>query len=189
MLPLDRYPKEIVLRDGVRVDFRPMVPDDVDPLWEFLQRIPSDEKMFFREDVKGREDVELWAKDLDYEKALPILAFSGERIVGDATLHRNRTGWKQRVGTVRILISPDFRHRGLGTAMIRELRHIGEKASLHYLLAEVIEEQPTAIRAFEKLGFERMVVFRNYVNDHKGKLHNLVVLLYSMLEADEEALY
>ena len=189
MIPLDRYPKEITLRDGARVTFRPMAAEDAGRLWEFFRRIPSEDKMYLREDVDRREKVERWAEALDYETALPILAFQGDRVIGAATLHRNKTGWKQRVGTVRILISPDFRHRGLGTAMIRELRHLGEKASLHYLLAEEIEEQQTAIRAFEKLGFERAVVYRSYVNDQKGRLHNLVVLLYSMALSEDEFFY
>src|SRR5512134_3884555 len=184
MIALDRYPKEITLKDGVRVTFRPMVPEDADLLWDFFRQIPPEDKMYLREDVDRKEEVERWAHHLDYATILPILAFSEGRIVGDATLHRNRTGWKQRVGTIRILICPEFRHRGLGTSMIRELRHIGTKTSLHYLLAEVIEEQQAAIRAFEKLGFERMAVFRKYVNDQKGNLHTLVVLLYPMSEAD-----
>jgi L-amino acid N-acyltransferase YncA len=186
MMPLDRYPKEITLKDGIRVTFRPMVQGDVGGLWDFFRQIPLEEKMYLREDVDRKEEVERWARNLDYDTVLPILAFSEGRVVGDATLHRNRNGWKQRVGTVRILIAPDFRHRGLGTAMIRELRHLGEKASLHYLLAEVIEEQHAAVLAFEKLGFERMAVYRNYVNDQRGHLHNLVVLLYPMSLSDEE---
>lgn len=189
MIPLDRYPKEIALRNGTRVTFRPMVREDVDLLWDFFRRISLEDKMFLREDVDRREEVERMAQSLDYGTVLPILAFSDGRMVGDATLHRNMTGWKQRVGWVRILIAQDFRHLGLGTVMIRELRHLGEKASLHYLMAEVIEEQQTAIRAFEKLGFERMVVYRNYVNDQKGRLHNLVVLLYPMADSDEELFY
>lgn len=189
MIPLDRYPKEISLRDGARVTFRPMVREDADLLWEFFRQIPLEDKMYLREDVDSREEVDRWARNLDYDTVLPILAFSEGRVVGDATLHRNRTGWKQRVGTVRILIAPDFRHRGLGTAMIRELRHLGEKASLHYLLAEVIEKQQTAVRAFEKLGFERAVVYRNYVNDQHGRLHNLVVLLYPMSLSEDEEFY
>lgn len=189
MLPLERYPKEITIRDGASIEFRPMTTGDVDALWDFLRRIPIEEKMFFREELNRKEDVEKWARNLDYATVFPLLAFSEGRIVGDATLHRNRTGWKQRVGTIRILICPEFRHRGLGTSMIRELRHIGTKTSLHYLLAEVIEEQQAAIRAFEKLGFERMAVFRKYVNDQKGNLHTLVVLLYPMSEADEEVFY
>nr|MDA8121171.1 GNAT family N-acetyltransferase [Deltaproteobacteria bacterium] len=130
MIPLDRYPKEIALRNGTRVTFRPMVREDVDLLWDFFRRIPVEDKTFLREDVDRREEVERMAHALDYGTVLPILALSDGRVVGDATLHRNVTGWKQRVGWVRILIAQDFRHRGLGTVMIRELRHLGEKASL-----------------------------------------------------------
>ena len=180
MITLERYPREITLRDGARLTLRPMVREDVDRLWDFLRRIPPEDKMYFREDVTRKEVVERWAQHLEYDSVLPVLALEEGRVVGDATLHRNRNGWKQRVGTVRIQIAPDFRHRGLGTAMLREIRHLGEKAALHYLLAEVIEEQQAAIRAFEKMGFERAVFFRNFVNDQEGRFHNLVVLLYSM---------
>jgi L-amino acid N-acyltransferase YncA len=180
MITLERYPREITLRDGARLTLRPMVREDVDRLWDFLCRIPPEDKMYFREDVTRKEVVERWAEHLEYDSVLPVLALEEGRVVGDATLHRNRNGWKQRVGTVRIQIAPDFRHRGLGTAMLREIRHLGEKAALHYLLAEVIEEQQAAIRAFEKMGFERAVFFRNFVNDQEGRFHNLVVLLYSM---------
>jgi L-amino acid N-acyltransferase YncA len=180
MITLERYPREITLRDGARLTLRPMVREDVDRLWDFLRRIPPEDKMYFREDVTRKEVVERWAEHLEYDSVLPVLALEEGRVVGDATLHRNRNGWKQRVGTVRIQIAPDFRHRGLGTAMLREIRHLGEKAALHYLLAEVIEEQQAAIRAFEKMGFERAVFFRNFVNDQEGRFHNLVVLLYSM---------
>ncbi|MBI5418492.1 MAG: GNAT family N-acetyltransferase [Deltaproteobacteria bacterium] len=186
MIPLDRYPKEIALRDGARLVFRPMVREDADRLAEFFRMIPPEDKMYLRENVDRLETIEKWAEALDYDAVFPILAFAEERIVGDATLHRNRAGWKQRVGKVRILVSPEFRHRGLGTAMIRELRHLGEKASLRYLMAEVLEEQQIAIRAFEKLGFERMVVYRNFVNDQKGRLHNLVVLAYPMTLSRDE---
>jgi L-amino acid N-acyltransferase YncA len=180
MITLERYPREITLRDGARLTLRPMVREDVDRLWDFLRRIPPEDKMYFREDVTRKEVVERWAQHLEYDSVLPVLALEEGRVVGDATLHRNRNGWKQRVGTVRIQIAPDFRHRGLGTAMLREIRHLAEKAALHYLLAEVIEEQQAAIRAFEKMGFERAVFFRNFVNDQEGRFHNLVVLLYSM---------
>lgn len=189
MIPLDRYPKEIALRDGIQLVFRPMGREDAERLWSFFRTISPEDKMFFRENIDRREVIERWAENLDYSTILPILAFSGDRVVGDATLHRNASGWKQRVGTVRILIAPDFRHRGLGTAMIRELRHLGEKSSLHYLMAEVIEEQQSAVRAFEQMGFEKAVILRNFVNDQKGHLHNLVVLLYSLSSAEDDLFF
>jgi RimJ/RimL family protein N-acetyltransferase len=189
MIPLDRYPKEITLRDDTHAVLRPMIPGDADGVWNFLRQLPEIDKSHFREDVDRREVVERWAKSLDYDAALPILAIRGDRVVGSATLYRNRTGWKQRVGIVRILIAPDFRHLGLGTAMIREIRHLGEKLALNYLLAEVLEEQQAAVRALERMGFERTVAYRNFVNDRKGRLHNLVVLLHPMSGLEEDTFF
>jgi ribosomal protein S18 acetylase RimI-like enzyme len=179
-LPLDRYPREIVLRSGARFLLRPMVQDDADRLWDFFQRIPPRDRMFFRRDVGRREIVQEWADALDYRRILPILAWDGDRVAGDATLHRETAGWKQRVGVVRVQVAPEYRHLGLGTTMIRELRHLGEKAGLRYLMAEVVEEQAAALAAFEKLGFARAASYRDFVNDQGGRLHNLVVLLYAM---------
>ena len=79
MIPLDRYPKEIALRDGARVTLRPMVRDDVGALWDFFRGIPDVDKMFFREDVSRRDVVDDWARTLDYATTLPILAFEGSR--------------------------------------------------------------------------------------------------------------
>jgi len=189
MIPPDRYPKEITLRNEAHVVLRPMTPADADGLWSFLRQLPEIDKSHFHEDVDRREVVEGWAKSLDYETALPILAISGDRIVGSVTLYRNQTGWKQRIGIVRILIAPDHRHLGLGTAMIREIRHLGEKFALNYLLAEVIEEQQAAVRALERMGFEKAMVHRNFVNDRKGHLHNLVVLLHPMSGLEKEIFY
>ncbi|MCR4309633.1 MAG: GNAT family N-acetyltransferase [Deltaproteobacteria bacterium] len=189
MIPLDRYPKEITLRDDSHAVLRPMTPEDADGLWNFLRQLPEIDKSHFHEDVDRREAVERWAKSLDYEAVLPILAMQGDRVVGSATLYRNRTGWKQRIGIVRILIAPDFRHKGLGTALIREIRHLGEKVALNYLLAEVIEEQEAAVRALERMGFEKAAVYRDFVNDRKGHLHNLVVLLHPMSGLEKERLY
>jgi RimJ/RimL family protein N-acetyltransferase len=73
--------------------------------------------------------------------------------------------------------------------MIREMRHLGEKAALRYLMAEAIEEQQAAIRAFEKMGFERAGMYPNFVNDQKGRLHNLIVLLYPMPYSEVEMMF
>ncbi len=189
MIPLDRYPKDITLRDGTRLSLRPMVARDAEALWKFLRELPGIDKAHIREDVDRLDAVEQWAGSLDYRTVLPILAVLSDRIVGTVTLFRSTSGWKQRVGVVRILIAPEFRHRGLGTALIREVRHLGEKGALVYLVAEVVEEQQDAIRALERMGFERAVVYRNYANDRGGRLHNLVVLLHPMTGSGEEVFY
>ena len=189
MIPLDRYPKEVTLRNGERIALRPMAPGLAADLWSFYRRIPEMDKAHCEEDVDDREAVRRWADSLDFDTAFPLLALHGGRVVGTATLYRSRTGWKQRVGTVRILIDPEYRNQGIGTILIREIRLIGEKVFLNYLMAEVIEEHRSAIHALERMGFERTALYRKYVNDRSGKLHDLVVMHYSQLEPEGEILY
>jgi len=189
MIILDRYPKEITLRNEERLVLRPLVPADGAGLWDFLRMLPEIDKAHFHEDVDDREVVEREAGSIDYNTALPILAWREDRVVGAVTLFRNRTGWKQRIGTVRILIAPDFRNLGLGTAMIREIRYLGEQAALNYIVAEVIEDQQAAVRALERMGFEKKVAYPKFVNDREGRLHGLVVLVCSLLYDDRESCY
>ena len=92
MIDLERYPREVTLRNGVTLIFRPMDRDDVDRLWVFFQQIPPEDKMFFRQDVSRREEVQHWADTLDYGLVLPILAIEGDRVVGDASSTARRRG-------------------------------------------------------------------------------------------------
>jgi hypothetical protein len=73
--------------------------------------------------------------------------------------------------------------------MIREIRHLGEKLALNYLLAEVIEKQQTDVRALERMGFEKAAVYQDFVNDRKGHLYNLVVLLHPLSAIKKETFY
>jgi hypothetical protein len=83
-----RFPQEAVLRDGRRVLLRPFTKRDVGALHDFFQRIPEETRRFAWDRVGDRATIERWGTDLDYEKVFPLLALSGGRIVGDATLHR-----------------------------------------------------------------------------------------------------
>ena len=99
MIPLGRYPKEITLRDDTHAVLRPMIPEDADGVWRFLRQLPEIDKAHFHEDVDQREVVDRWARSLDYDAALPILAMQGDCVVGSATLYRNRTGWNSGSGS------------------------------------------------------------------------------------------
>jgi GNAT superfamily N-acetyltransferase len=122
---------------------------------------------------------------LDYGRVLPILAWDGVRVVGDATLHRRKKGWKSRVGDVRVVIDQDYRSKGLGTALIRELKSIGSRFALNYLVAEVVASQNLALKAFEKMGFERTASYPDFVTDWAGKTHGLEVLIYPLFDISE----
>jgi len=174
---LDGYPKKVQLQAGTIVTIRPMVKEDAGKLYAFFTRVPREDRLFLRDDVSKRDVINLWARELDYEKILPLLAEVDENIVGDATLHRRKAGWTSHVGTVRIVIDKDYRGKGLGTLLIEELINIAKKAGLELLVAELMENQTGAIAAFKNLGFAQEAFLHNYVKDQVGGDHNLVVLI------------
>jgi len=176
------YPKTARLLTGTTVTLRPMVKEDAGKLYAFFARVPHEDRIFLRDDLSKREVIEAWARELDYEKVLPLLALVGDNIVGDATLHRRKAGWTSHVGKVRVVIEKDYRGKGLGTALLEELISFAKRAGLELLVAEgVMEYQKEALAALKPLGFETGAVLYNYMKDQGGKEHNLVVMVKNLL--------
>ena len=186
---LTGYPKKVKLQTGTSVTVRPMVKEDAEKLHAFFSRVPLEDRLFLREDVSRRDVIDAWARELDYEKILPLLAVAGDNIVGDATLHRRKFGWTSHVGKVRLVIDKDYRGKGLGTALLQELIDVAKKAGLELLVAEVMGVQAAALATFKSLGFEKDHVLYNHVKDQGGKEHNLVLMIKNLLIEPATVLY
>ena len=101
------YQKECKLKDGTVVLLRPLVAEDRQALIKFFQSLPEDLRLYLRHDVTDEKVIESWTQNIDYERAFPIIAHVGERIVGDVSLHRIPYGWKRHMGTVRVVVAPE----------------------------------------------------------------------------------
>lgn len=176
----ERYPKPSKLQDGTRVIMRPLIAPDETPLVEFFKSIPDDDILYLRDDVKDPRVIKHWCETLDYEVILPLIAEIEGKIVGDATLHQEKRGWRSHIGTVRVVIHPEYRGRGLGTQLVGELCEIAKDIGLVKLDAELMAEQTRQIAIFEKLGFVNMAVLPQHVRDVKGESHDLVILVYDL---------
>ena len=174
---LENYPKEIKLRTGERVTLRPMVKEDEQRLLEFFSRLPEDDRLFLKDDVTDPKVIGSWARNLNYKHVIPILAEMDGKIIGDATLHFRTTEQKPTVGEIRVVTDSDFRRRGLGRMMAKEIYFLALRLQLDSLVAEVVEDQPTVIKTFESLGFHREEVLRDKATDLHGKRHNVVILI------------
>jgi RimJ/RimL family protein N-acetyltransferase len=170
------YPKEVVLKGGEKVTLRPMVKEDGPKLLEFFSRLSEEDRLFLRDDVANPKVIELWVRNLNYEHIIPILAEKDERIIGDATLHLKKTDQPSSMGEIRIVTDGNFRRRGLGTLLAKELYFLALSLNLDRLVAEVVEDQHTVIKTFESLGFRRETVLKNKAIDLRGKKHNLVIM-------------
>jgi GNAT superfamily N-acetyltransferase len=174
---ISRYPRQLELRDGACVTVRPMRPDDEAALLEFFRRVPEEDRYFLKDDVTSPAVVHAWAEQLDYDRALPLLGFDGDRIVADAVLVRHRSGARSHAAEVRVLIDPVFRRWGLGVALMRELAEIAYDAELDQVAFELAEgAQDDAIQAARFLGAVEGGRVIDMYRGPDGKLHDGVFL-------------
>jgi len=175
-MPVKGFPKQITLRDRSVVMLRPMMREDKEGLLAFFRRLAPEDRQFLKDDVTRPEIIEGWARDLNYDRVLPILAEFEGRIVGDATLHRQAYGWMRYVGEIRLVTDPFLRRRGLATAMAREIFYLALQAGLDKMVAEMVADQVAAIKVFGKLGFQQEARLANQVVDLQGRKHDLVIM-------------
>ncbi len=172
-----RYPLTITLRDGSAVTLRPMKTTDCEALLEFFQRISAEERFFLKEDVTAPEVIGAWSQHLDYDRALPLLAFAGNRVVADGVLVRHRGDYRRHQAEIRVTVDPDFKAKGLGVSVMRELIEIAWDAELEQVQFEMVADaHDDAIKAAEFVGAFEAGRINDAVRDPHGNLHDVVFL-------------
>ena len=184
-LELQKFPKNLTLKDGKKAVLRPLKADDEKDLHQLFQGIPEHERMFIKHRVQDIKVIRDWCKNIDYGRNLPIVALIGGKIVGVATLHQQLGGWKRHIGRVSVLVHPEFRGRGLARALIAEILDIARHAGLERVEAEFIGEQDTAMKMFAMLGFNQLVRLDDYVKDMQAITHDYILMGLD-LRTDEE---
>ena len=177
---LDEYPKDVVLKDGTSVTLRPLERRDAELLKDFFQRIPPEDRWYLRDDVSNVDTVRQWAEQVNYDRVIPIIALNGERILGDATLHRRRYGSSCHVGELRILIAPEARTKRLGTWMLLDLIQLATSLGLEKLVAEVVSTEIAALRALRHLDFVREAVLPDLHKNRVGDYHDQVIMVKNL---------
>jgi hypothetical protein len=149
---LEEYPKEITLQDGFICILRPMTKDDQDALYRFFISFPEEDRRYLRNDATNRILIEKWCRDLNHDKVLPILAEHENRILANATLHRDTFGWGRHIGEIRI-----------GSLLAEEISKLALQLNLDKLCAKVVASRTYVTRAFEKNGFVLEATLKNFV--------------------------
>jgi GNAT superfamily N-acetyltransferase len=174
------YPQEAVLRDGRRLLIRPFTANDVDPLFEFFQRLPEEVRRFAWDRIDNRSLVESWGLDLDYGKVLPLLAWDGHKVVADATLHRRHGSPLRLVGRVKWLIDPEYRGAGLGTLLINSFIDTARADDLRHLTCMLIaDSEADAVATLKNLGFEGYTI-PGYGTDPDGNQHDMIKMVLKL---------
>ncbi len=174
---LSGYPKPLQITSGPQITVRPMTRDDGPALLAFFRRVPDDERYFLKDDVASESVIDGWTKHLDYDRALPLLAFDGDRICADAVLIRHRGDARSHYSEIRVVVDPEYRERGLGTALMKELIDIAWDAELESVQAEFVRDiQEDALEAIKALGGVEVGSLKDAYRDRDGTSHDMVIL-------------
>lgn len=184
-LELQKYPKEIKLKDGSKVKLRPLKSTDEKEFHALFQTIPEPERMFIKHRVTDVAIIRDWCRNIDLGRNLPLLATDGNLILGVATLHQQLGGWKRHIGRVSVLVQPRVRGRGIARALIHEIVEVARATGLEKVEAEFIGGQETAIHMFAMLGFSELWRREDYVKDMQAISHDYVLMGLD-LTTDEE---
>ncbi|MBN2333148.1 MAG: GNAT family N-acetyltransferase [Deltaproteobacteria bacterium] len=178
------YRKFVNTSNRRRILIRPMVADDRNAVVDMFKQASDDDLRFLYEDVRDETLVASWFESLDYDRVLPLLALHNNTLIGDATLHRH-TGGGRHTGELRIFLTRDFRGVGLGSLLLKELIQIAGALGLRYLLARVVSEQVSVVKAFRKLGFKRQAELDDFFMESDGTLHDVSMMIYSLAGEQE----
>ena len=156
------------------MDVRPLEPAVVEPLRAFFGRVPESDHNSFAEDVFSPGLIESWLGD---GRARRAVAVEGDDVVGYVAV-LPLVGWSSHVGSLRLVVDPSARGKGIGRALARHGLLTGLELGLTKLVVEVVADAEPAIGMFQDLGFEPEALLRDHVRDKTGELRDLVVLAH-----------
>jgi GNAT superfamily N-acetyltransferase len=192
------YPKTITLRDNDQVTVRRLAAGDEDALLAFFKAIPEAERFFLKDDVTSPDLIRGWVRDSERPdpepsptalapaspsgrsggRAFALIALESARILAEAALVRRRGAARGHLADVRVVVAEDYRHRGLGTALLSELLDVARDSGLSGVLFEAVADvQAQALAAAESLGFIRLGLVHGGAIDQDGRLHDVVMLV------------
>ncbi len=159
------------------MEIRELEPDDQAAVEEFLRRIPEGDRTFFKEDVDNPEVLAAWVRP--GTRDVRLLAVDDGAVLGYAAVIPLQ-GWSSHVGEVRVVVDPETRGRGIGTALARQAVIEALSLGLAKLVVEVVAEHEPTVAMFRKHGFDPEALLKDHVRDQSGELRDLMILALSV---------
>lgn len=173
---LRRYPKSVQLHDGTTAIIKALGREDFEFSLGFFRRQPEEDRIYLRRDTTKREKVEERISEIESGIATALIVIVDGMIVADAHMFNESRGWFRKTGEIRVLVDVNYRRKGLGSILVKELLELAREKGLVKLSAECMEQQQGIQRTLKNQGFEEEGVLHNFVLDSREHEHDLVLL-------------
>ncbi len=105
----------------------------------------------------------MFAGELAKPASICLGAFEGGRLAGYMIISRYVDAWH----VMNIAVDPEFRRRGIATALLERLFELTEDESRRGYTLEVRVSNDAAIKLYERLGFRSRGIRRGYYTDNR----------------------
>ena len=183
---LEKYPITVELRRGLQCVVRPLAKKDEARWHKFLLAAPEEETLYLKQPVTDRKIVHEWCMALDYEENLPLLMLHGAKVVGMATLHQRRGGWRRHIGLITIMTHPDYCGLNIGRTLSQELVEIAPHLGLRKLEARLTGERTVTLDALKAIGFRQLLNLPDYVLDMRCQPHDYVLMGLDLHNSEQD---
>lgn len=170
------------LKDGTAVLIRPPGRQDIEQATAFFQALPPEDRRFLRGDVTRPQFVEQRLRQMDSGKVKRLVALVQDQIVADGALELAGYEWTSHMGEIRLIVAREFRRKGLGMLMARELYALAAREKVEILVARMMRPQHAARRIFRTLGFHGEEALSSFVRDRSGESQDLIIMRCNLEE-------
>ncbi len=179
---IQQYPKKLNLSDGRRFTIRVMEPNSKDEsaITRFASNLREEDLLYLRTDITDPAVVSQWIQNLRSGHTSTLIAEIDNEIAGYASVHREPAQWTRCVGELRVNAAQRFRGVGLGRTLVAQAFALGKSLGLRKLCGMLTPEQNGARTAFERLGFRVEASLQDWVQDRRGRFHDILVLTYEL---------
>lgn len=183
--PTRTYPWTTRLSD-LEVTFRLMTGDDEEAMLAFTRSLPEHALLFLPVDVTRRQTIRGWIDSVEQGQTTTVLAEEGGRLIGYCSLHRSELLWIRHLGELRVLVSANFRGKGVGGELARQIFALAQATDLHKLMVQMMSTQRDAQALFHRLGFIPEALLNDWVIDRNGRMHDLIVMSREVVDVELE---
>ena len=150
---LDRFARDVVVKDGRTVHIRPIRPDDLDAMMDTWRRLsPETIRMRFFGPRGMNERQMRYFTEVDYTNRFALVAETGGRIVGVGRF--DRLPKSPEAAEFALLVEDAAQGRGIGTALLRALVEPAEELGIRHFVGEVLSENRRMLSVLRDAGLQ-----------------------------------
>ena len=172
--------KKFALKDGTPIFVKHSEPKDREGICEFFNLIPKSDLILYRDNISDQELLVDFISPCDEEKVIELIALHKNRVIAKGSLHTEAVYWP-KAAEIKLVVSPEYRSKGLGTILFNRLLHEGFKLQVRKIVVRYASGNNSMDKILGNHGFKPESVLNYNVQDTDKDINkNLILASYDL---------